>query len=311
MARAVEVMTGAFRQLWTGQAHLPPRTVIQAPRNDGTVLMMPAFLSGGRQMGIKLVSLFPGNPGRGLPLIHALMTVFDGETGRPLAVMDAGALTALRTGAAAGAATDLLARHDARTAAIFGAGTQGATQLEAVCAVRPIAKASVFDPAAGQAEAFAREMAPRLDIDIAAADTPAEALADADVVCTATTSPAPVFDDADLKPGVHVNAVGAHTPETREIPAETVVRATVVVDQIEAALAEAGDLLIPIADGLIGRDHIRAELGEIAASGEPVRQSADEVTLFKSVGLAVQDIAAASEILKAAEKLDLGQRVPL
>lgn len=311
MADAVEAMKLAFAQLSTGEAHLPLRTVIPTPCNDGTALLMPAFLSEGRQMGVKLLSLFPDNPERGLPLIHALMTLFDGETGRPLAVMEAGSLTALRTGAASGAATDLLARTDARSVAIFGAGAQGSTQLEAVCAVRPIQQAWVHDPVAARADAFAQNMQDRLGLEVGVAATPKQALADADIVCTATTSPTPVFEDGDLKPGVHINAVGAYTPTTREVPEETVVRAKVVVDQREASMEEAGDLLMPMGKRMIGPDHIHAELGEIAAGRKPPRQSPDEVTLFKSVGLAVQDVAAAWRILGAAERMGLGRRVPL
>jgi len=311
MAAAVEAMKMAFAQLATGEAVLPLRTVVATPNGDGSLLLMPAFLSRGQQMGVKLLSLFPGNPGRGLPLIHALMAVFDGETGRPLAVIDAGSLTAIRTGAASGAATDLLARSDAHTVAIFGAGTQGATQLEGVCAVRTISKAWVYDPLPARAEAFAQAMRQRLSVDLEAVSTPSEALAHADIVCTATTSATPVFRDGDLKLVVHINAVGAYTPSTREIPEETVVRASVFVDQREASLAEAGDLLIPIQKGLIGPEHILAELGELAAGIRPGRRGPGEITLFKSVGLAVQDVAAAWEVLKAAEHMQLGRRVAL
>lgn len=309
MADAVEAMKLAFSQLSTGEADLPLRTVIATPRGNGSALLMPAFLSAGRQMGVKLLTLFPDNPGHGLPLIHALMTVFDGETGRPLAVMDGGSLTALRTGAASGAATDLMARPDARAVAILGAGTQGCAQLEAVCAVRNIKQAWVFDTVPERADALAHRMGEQLEVDVTVAATAKDALADADVVCTATTSPVPVFRDPDLKAGVHINAIGAYTPETREVPEETVVRARVIADQREASMAEAGDLLIPMEQGLIGPDHIRAELGEIAAGLKPGRETPDQVTLFKSVGLAVQDVAAAWEVLRGAERMRLGQRV--
>ncbi len=311
MPGAVAAMKAAFSQLATGKAHLPLRTVVSTPRQGGTLLLMPAFQAEGREMGVKLLSLFPGNPQRGLPLIQALMTVFDGETGQPLAVMEAGSLTALRTGAASGAATDLLARTNAETVAIFGAGVQGRTQLEAVCAVRPVREARVYDPIRERAEAFARDMRERLNTDVATASTPKEALTSADVVCTATTSQTPVFHDGDLKAGVHINAAGSYTPEAREIPEHTVRRATVVVDQREASLAEAGDLIIPIEEGIIQPDHIHAELGELAAGLKPGRRHPDEVTLFKSVGLAVQDVAAAWAVLNAAERMQLGTRVAL
>jgi ornithine cyclodeaminase/alanine dehydrogenase-like protein (mu-crystallin family) len=272
---------------------------------------MPAYLADDDQLGIKIVSVFNDNPARGLPLIHALVVVVDATTGRPQAAMDGTYLTALRTGATSGAATDLLARPDARSVAIFGAGVQGRTQLEAVCAVRRIQQAWVFDLHPEQAQAYAAEMSDRLELPVDAAESAAEALRHADIVCTATTSSAPVFADADLQPGIHINAVGAYTPQMQELPAATVARARVVIDHRSASLTEAGDLIIPIQQGLIHEYHIYAELGEIAAGLKPGRMSDDEVTLFKSVGVAVQDIAAAGRVLAAAERLDLGVEVAL
>jgi len=311
MAEAIAVMKSAFAQLSTGQAEVPLRVPLRVPRHNGTTLFMPAYLSGDDRLAIKIVSVFNGNPARGLPLIHALVVVVEATTGEPAAVMDGAVLTALRTGAASGAATDLLARPEARTAAIFGAGTQGRSQLEAVCTVRPIRQAWVYDPAAERAAAFAAEMARRLALPVHVAATPAEALRQADVVCTATTSSTPVFDDADLPSGAHVNGVGSYTPQMQEVPAETVRRARVVVDHRPASLAEAGDLLIPLRQGLIGEAHIHAELGEIVAGLKPGRASADEITFFKSVGVAVQDAAAAGAVLAAARRAGLGSEVAL
>ncbi len=311
MAEAVEAMKAAFAQLSAGRAHVPLRVPLEVPAHNGVTLFMPAYLSDDDQMAIKIVSVFNDNPARGLPLIHALVVVVDASTGRPQAAMDGTYLTALRTGAASGAATDLLARPEARVAAIFGAGAQGRTQLEAVCAVRPIEQAWVFDLNRERAGAYANEMASRLSLPVRVAGSPAEALRQADVVCTATTSSTPVFADAELPPGVHINAVGAYTPQMQEVPAETVVRARVVIDHHASSLAEAGDLLIPMKQGLISGDHIYAELGEIAAGRKPGRALDDEVTLFKSVGVAVQDVAAAGRVLAAAERLDLGVEVTL
>jgi ornithine cyclodeaminase/alanine dehydrogenase-like protein (mu-crystallin family) len=222
--------------------------------------------------------------------------VIDAETGTPLAVLDAGHLTAVRTGAASGAATDALAREDARVAAVFGAGVQGRTQLEAVASVRPIRKALIFDPDRRAAAVYAEEMGKKLGLDVEAASSP-EALRDADIVSTATTSVDPVFFDRDLKPGVHINAIGSYKPHVREIPGETVRRATVFVDERRGCLEEAGDLLIPIRQGLFGKDHIRGEIGEVLAGLKPGRRSEDEVTVFKSVGNAVEDLAVASLIV--------------
>lgn len=306
MRQAIEVMKGAFAQLSSGQADLPLRTALDVPDHNGVTLFMPAYLSADDQMGVKIVSVFNDNPAKGLPLIHALVVVVDATTGEPAAVMDGTYLTALRTGAASGAATDLLARPDARVVAVFGAGTQGRTQLEAVCAVRSIEAAWVHDVAPEQASAYAAEMSQRLSLPVNVAKTPAEALGLADVICTATTSSSPVFDDADVQPGAHINAIGAYTPQMQEIPASTVLRAKVVIDHHEASMAEAGDLLIPLQQGMITKNHIYAELGEIVAGRKPGRETPEEVTFFKSVGVAVQDVAAAGAVLEVAQRLGLG-----
>jgi alanine dehydrogenase len=311
MYQAIETVKGAFAQLSTGQADVPLRLALNVPRHNGVTLLMPAYLHTDEQMAVKIVSVFHENPAQGLPLIHALVVVVDATTGRPAAIMDGIYLTALRTGAASGAATDLLARQDTHIAAIFGAGAQGRTQLEAVCAVRPIQEAWIYDKEPERAAAYADEMSQRLSLPVRVAETPAEAVHRADVICTATTSSSAVFEDVDVQPGTHINAVGAYTPEMQEIPVETVLRAKVVIDHREASLAEAGDLLIPLKQGLITEDHIYAELGEIAAGLKPGRASPEEITLFKSVGVAVQDVAAAGAVLEAARRLNLGSEVAL
>jgi ornithine cyclodeaminase/alanine dehydrogenase-like protein (mu-crystallin family) len=311
MRLAVEAMKSAFAQLSAGRAEVPLRTRIDVPAHSGVTLFMPAYLSGDDQMGVKIVSAFDNNPVQGLPLIYALVVVVDTRTGEPTAVMDGTYLTALRTGATSGAATDVLARQDARVAAIFGAGAQGRTQLEAVCAVRPIEEAWVFDPAPERAAAYAEEMSEELSLIVRLAGTPAEAVRAADVICTATTSPTPVFEDADVRPGAHINAVGAYTPRTREIPGDTVSRAKVVIDHRDASLAEAGDLLIPLKEGLVTENHIHGELGEIVNGWKAAREGPEEITLFKSVGVAVQDVAAATAVLKAAQEQGTGLGIEL
>jgi ornithine cyclodeaminase/alanine dehydrogenase-like protein (mu-crystallin family) len=243
-------------------------------------------------------------------VIHALFLIMDGRDGRPLAVMDGEYLTALRTGAASGLATDLLAPRGARAVAVIGTGVQGRTQLEAVCSVRPIEQAYAIDLDQDKAEAFAREMSDRLAIPVTAAEE-AWALPHCDVLCTATPATHPVFSDQLLRPGVHINAVGSYRPEMCEIPRETVARARVIVDARAACMAEAGDLIQPIEAGLIGENHIHAEIGEVAAGASEGRASEEQITLFKSVGNAVQDLAAASRALGRAEQLGLGIEVSL
>jgi ornithine cyclodeaminase/alanine dehydrogenase-like protein (mu-crystallin family) len=273
---------------------------------------MPAYLRKTDQLGIKIVSVFPRNLQVGIPTIHALVAVVDAETGRPAAVMDGTYLTALRTGAASGAAADLLARKNARVAAVFGAGVQGRTQLEAVCEVREIEKAWVFDVNRAALEVFVEEMQARggrIPTEIVAAATPTEAVREADIICTATTAESPVFDDADLRVGTHINAVGAYTPDTQEIPEETIQRARLFVDSREACWAEAGDLIIPRSKGLISEGDIQAELGELVSGTKQGRSNDEEITFFKSVGNAVQDVAVAGKVLEEAMKLGLGTEV--
>jgi ornithine cyclodeaminase len=314
MADAIEAVRKAYVQLSAGQAVVPLRTPVPVARRSGITLFMPAYLTSSDALGAKIVSVFPGNVEHGLPTIHAVVIVVDAETGRPTAVMDGTYLTALRTGAASGVATDLLARPDASVAAIFGAGVQARTQLEAICTVRPIKKVRVYDAVSDRTAAYVAEMRARgrpIPADISAAVSPAEAVRDADVICAATTSKSPVLDDADLKPGVHINGVGSYTPEMQEIPAATVKRARVVVDSRTASLAEAGDLLIPLQAGLIGEDDIHGEIGQVAAGRISGRQSREEVTFFKSVGLAVQDVSVADLILQRAAQRGLGIEVEI
>lgn len=314
MAEAIQAVREAYVQLSAGQAEVPLRTPVPVEKRDAVTLFMPAYLAASDALGAKIVSVFPGNPARGLPLIHAVVLVLDAETGCPVALMDGTYLTALRTGAASGVATDLLARPDVAVAAILGAGAQARTQLEAVCTVRKIEQVWVYDMDRRAADAYVAEMKARgkpIPADMAVAESPAQAVRHADVICTATTSRTPVFADADLKPGVHINGIGSYTPEMQEVPVETVVRARVFVDSRLASLAEAGDLLIPLRQGLLTETNICGEIGQVAAGLLPGRTSAEEITFFKSVGVAVQDVAVASLILRRAAEMGLGAEVEL
>ena len=314
MAEAIEIVKHAFAQLSTGQAQVPVRTQLEIAPHEGMTLLMPAYLRESDQLGAKIVSVFPRNARSGLPTIHALVVIVDPRTGCPSAVMDGTYLTALRTGAASGAATDLLAREDARVAAVLGAGVQGRSQLEAVCEVRRVAKVWVFDVSRATAETYAQEMrgrGGRIPADIVVASSSAEAVREADVICTTTTSRTPVFTDADLKAGAHINAVGSFRPEVQEIPEGTIQRARLVVDSREACWAEAGDLIVPRAKGLISDEDILAELGEIVGGSKVGRESPADITLFKSVGNAVQDVSVAAKIIEEAAKHGLGTQVDI
>ncbi len=314
MREAVESMKDAFAQLSNSQANVPLRVPIVIEKYAGTTLFMPAYLARSEALAVKIVSIHNNNPARGLPLIHAVVIVVNPQTGQPLALIEGGSITALRTGAVSGAATDVLARRDASTVAIFGAGVQARTQLQAVASVRKLQRVNLFSRTRDSAESFASELRGREGIpqDVRIAASSFEAISEADIICTATTSRTPVFDGTLVRAGTHVNAVGSFLPEMQEIDEAFVQRADkIVVDAYSGALAEAGDLIIPIEKGIIQESDIYAELGEITGGKKPGRERDDEITFFKSVGNAVQDASVAHAILKRAEELNLGTIVDL
>jgi ornithine cyclodeaminase len=301
--KAIEAMKLAFGQFSSGEAAVPLRGRLHTDK--GVTLLMPAFLKRSRDLAVKVVSVFGDNPSLGLPTVSALVLVLDAETGVPRAMMEGDSLTALRTGAAGGLAADLLARKDASTVALFGAGVQGRAQLAAACTVRSIQEVMVFDPVPAAAERLVEEIgtwadAPRARV----AASSAEAVRRADIVLTATTATTPVFNGSDLPPGAHITGVGSFTPDMQEIDASVIQRAYVVVDSREAAMAEAGDLIK-------ARAAIDAELGEIVNNDKPGRIDDKQITLFKSVGMAAQDAAAAAAVLSAAEGMGLGTVIDL
>ena len=290
MAAAIDALDAAFRAEDPALA-APMRTTLATPA--GTLLTMPA--AGPFGVGVKLVTLSEFNPQRGLPFIHAAYVLFDAETQRPEALLDGTELTALRTAAVSGLATRYLANPDAGRLVLFGAGVQANVHLDAMLAVRPVREVVVASRDGDRAAALAARAAAA---GVAArVGTPAD-VRSADLVCTCTTSAVSVFDGADLPDGAHVNAVGAYLAHAREVDTETVRRARVVVETREAALAEAGDLLIPIEEGAIGPGHILADLAELVR-GATIRTGPDDVTLFESVGLAFEDLVVARAVLDA------------
>jgi len=309
MSQAIESVKQAFISLSRGEVVLPLRTQVPVKGQEGITLFMPAYLPLDESLGVKIVSVFPKNIDFNLPTIHSLVILCNTKSGEPSAVMDGTYLTALRTGAASGVATDLLSRTEARTAAIIGAGIQGRTQLEAVCCTREIQSAWVYDINHKAAEDFAEEVQTRgtpFPSEIIVAHSPTEAVSEADVICCATTSRVPVFKDDDLKPGTHINGVGSYTPHMQEIPEQTILRSKVVVDSLSAGLEEAGDLIIPLKKNLLSKSHIHGEIGQVASGQIPGRESDAEITLFKSVGIAVQDVSVAEWILRKAKDLSYG-----
>lgn len=307
MADAVEAMKKAFADLSGGRAVMPQRLAVPVSPAEGTLLVKPAYLRDGG-LGAKLVSIFPRNTEAGREAITGIVVLLDAATGEPSALLDGTFVTAWRTGAASGAATDLLARKEARIGALFGCGVQGRTQALAIDAVRNLETIRVHDPAAGAAERFIEEMAPQVKATLVRAAGPREAAEGADVICAATTSSTPVFDGGCLAPGAHVNGVGSFTPTMQEIDSRTVERSRVFVDSREAALAEAGDLIIAARDGAT-EPGAWTEIGEVVSGSKPGRTAEDEITFFKSVGVAVQDIAVSRLALERAARSGLGRTV--
>jgi len=314
MPDAIELMKMAFTELSAGRTVSPLRTVISLADREGDTLFMPAYVPALDALGLKTVSVFRRNQERGLPVIHAIVGLVDPETGQPLAIMDGTYLTALRTGAVSGAAADLLARADSQVLTAIGAGAQGVTQIAAVCSVRPSERVIAVDVSEAALERLRETLRndwPEIEARLETTTDSGTAVREADIICTATTSHTPVFQDEDVRPGTHVSAVGAYPPEMQELPAATVARATVVVDAVDAALSEAGDLIIPLRDGLVSREHFARELGMVTSGAASGRSRADEVTLFKSVGNAVQDVVVARRAVDRARQRGLGTEIDL
>ena len=314
MKDAISAVEEGFRRLALDFVTMPQRSVIRIPEHHGLHLGMPAYVGGvgdGGALALKVVTVYPDNPSKyGLPTILGTLVLNDPRTGALLAIMDAGFLTAMRTGAASGVATRYLAREDARSVGVFGAGAQARTQLMAVCAVRSIERAVVCDVMQEEREKYAAEMSERLSIPVEPSDDP-RACVENDIVVAASSSKTPVFEGVWLAQGTHINGIGSHSPDARELDTKTIERAKVVPDDTSACLAEAGDLIIPIREGAITEDHMHANLGEVVAGLKPGRESTEEITLFKSVGLAVQDAVTAARVFELAQAAGVGVEIEI
>ncbi|HEX6654778.1 MAG TPA: ornithine cyclodeaminase family protein [Candidatus Limnocylindria bacterium] len=311
MDRCIDLMADALAGLARGQAANPLRTVVPVPAEVPSALAaMPAVLADQPAMGVKIISVFPANHGTGLESHQGFVILFEGEHGSPVALIDAIAITAIRTAAVSGLATRLLARQGAADLAILGSGTQARSHLAAMQAVRPLRRIRAWSPHRDRLEAFVEEAA-ELGSEVEPMDSARAAVEGADLICTVTASATPVVEGAWLAPGTHINAVGSSIPENRELDSEAVRRARLFVDRRESARNEAGDYLIPLREGAIGEDHIVAEVGEIAAGMAQGRGGADEITLFKSLGLAIEDLASARWIHQQAVASGVGTPIPL
>lgn len=296
MSVAIDLMEDAFKQISNRTAVVPIRTGIEKNDHSARALFMPAYSPDYHLFGLKMVAVFPENTSKNLPAIQGKVLVIDDQNGIPKGLVDAGYLTALRTGAASGLATRLLSSPDAETMAMFGTGTQAITQVKAICCVRNIKTVFVYGTSPEKAKSFCTQMEQTHNAKFIPGQL--SDLSKADVICTATTSIKPLFQLSHLKPGVLINGIGSYKPEMHEIASDVIKNCRLVVDQREPVLSEAGDIMIPIKEGLIDQAHIYAELGEIVSgkkSGGPLREGC---TVFKSVGNAVQDLAIAADVLK-------------
>ena len=302
MQDCIDVMADALSALARGQVHLPLRMVVRPPEAAGVMALMPAYIAGGSpSLGVKVINVFNGNPAIGKDSHQGVVMLFNAGTGEPLAIMNAAAITAIRTAAVSGAATRVLAREDASDLAIIGSGIQARSHLAAMACVRPIKRVRVASRNLEHTREFAKEMSAHYPFPIEPAENVAAAVHEADLIVTATSSSEPVLRREWIAAGAHLNVVGASLPSAREVDTATMAAASLYVDRRESTLNESGDFLFAVRDGAIGSEHIRAEIGEVLIGVKPGRTQADEITLFKSLGLAVEDVAAAEYVYRRAQ----------
>lgn len=315
MAACIASQEEAFAAHARGRLQSPERPVIRVAAHDGLYLAMAAYMEpdgGAEAMAVKVLSFYDGNPFRfGLPSIASTVLLHDPRDGRLLAILEGSSITGLRTAGGSAAATKRLARSGARVLAVLGAGVQAEAHVLAMCEVRPVREVRIFSRTAARREALVARLGGRLGVSIVAVDAAEAAIRGADIICTTTTAASPIVRSEWIAPGAHVNAVGSGLPNRRELDDETVKRAKIVVDTRHSALREAGDLLIPIAGGVIDETHIHAELGEVLIGAKSGRADESELTIFKSVGVGLQDVAAAAYAYAGARSRNLGTTVEL
>jgi ornithine cyclodeaminase/alanine dehydrogenase-like protein (mu-crystallin family) len=306
MTDVIEAVERGFREYKTGRCTVPVRMPVKIEKAEGVFLFMPAYLEKEGFFGTKIVSVFPRNIEKKLSTIQAAYLLNDPTTGELLALMDGILLTAMRTGATSALATKYLSRKNSETLGIIGAGAQAPFQTEAISGVRSIRRILVYDKDHRAADDFSKTVYENLKTRVSIMTTARDVVIDSDILVTVTTSTVPVFDGHDLKTGTHINAVGAYTPEMRELDDFTIGKSKIVVDTYEGCMAEAGDLLIPIKSGKISKEKIHADLGEIVLRQKPARVNEDEITLFESVGFALEDLVTARLAFHRAKERGIG-----
>jgi ornithine cyclodeaminase/alanine dehydrogenase-like protein (mu-crystallin family) len=303
----IPVMAEALADLARGKVYQPLRMVITPPDAAGDMALMPSYRSGERAAyGVKTVCFFPGNPGKGLDSHQGSVMLFSAQTGELVALMNASSITAIRTAAVSAVATRLLAREDAGELAIIGSGVQARAHIEAMACVRPIKRARVASSRLANAKKFADELGPRYSFPIEPAESVESAVRGADLIVTATTASEPILRLEWIQPGAHLNVVGSSIPSTREVDSATMAAASLFVDRRESTINEGGDYLFALREGAIGPDHIKGELGDLLIGERSGRTSPDEITLFKSLGLAVEDLASADYLYRKSQAINKG-----
>ena len=310
MEACIQAVASAFASRASGAVHQPVRTVFPTPEGNA-LAMMPTYDVDLGSLGVKVITVFPGNHGTHRDAHQGVVLVFDSQHGSLEAIVDATAITAIRTAAASAVATRYLANEDAATVAILGAGTQALSHLEAMALVRRIQAARVWGIAPGEADRFVERCRGRYDFDVTAAGDARTAVVGAQIVCTTTPARTPILERDWLSPGVHINAIGACSAVTRELDTATVRSAEVYVDSMDAAFKEAGDIVIPIKEGAIADSHVRGELSQIVAGTIRGRSNRDSITLFKAVGQAFEDLASARAVVDLARRSAAGTSVPI
>ncbi len=307
ISKCIDIISSALADLARGQVYLPLRTMVRPPDGKGLMSLMPAYISGKEPVfGLKSICVFPNNRSVGKDAHQGSVLLFSPETGELLAVLNASAITAIRTAAVSGVATNILARKDAQILGIIGAGVQARTHLAAIAAVRPIKQVKIMDKFYENAQKYVNELSASYPFPIIAVETGEEAVRDADIIITVTNSSEPVLRRNWIAPGAHLNAVGACSPNAREIDTATVLASKLYVDRKESTLNEAGDYILAGKEGAIGPNHIRGEIGELLIGKVSGRTSDEEITLFKALGLAVEDLATAQYAYLQARRRQIG-----
>jgi alanine dehydrogenase len=305
----IPVLERAHIQYSTGKAVMPVRLVVPLPQIEGRITSMPGYLNEDKALGMKVVTFFPNNLKQNLPQILATVMLFSADTGKMIAAMDGNYITAIRTACVSAMATKALANPESRVLGVLGAGVQARAHIRALTQIREISEIKVYDVFEASARQLQESLQKEIGVKITVAPSAREAVLNADLLVTVTTAKEPIVKADWLKPGMHINAVGSHRPDLREIDGATLAGAKIIVDSREAIMAECGDILLAIQEKAITANSVHAEIGEVLAGKKPGRTSSDEITLYKAVGIAIQDVATAHLVYRKALERNVGTNI--